>query len=182
MMTCNSALFFLALSACAAGSSIPANLLNRPLTFEPNRGQAAPAVRFVARGHSRDYLLGASGVTVLGASLHFSGAASEPKAIALDPLGERHNYFRGPVSQTDIPTYRRVRYSRLYPGIDCVFYGDQKGLEFDFEVAAGADPAKIRLRWSGAKRVRLDTNGELVIETVSGELCQRKPTVYQERS
>src|SRR6202023_2078023 len=90
MMIRTSALFFLALSGCATGSSIPARLLNRPLAFEPNRGQAARAVRFVARGNSRDYLLGPYGVTVLGASLHFSGAAKEPKAIALDPLGERH--------------------------------------------------------------------------------------------
>jgi uncharacterized protein (TIGR03437 family) len=181
MMSRTSALFFLALSGCAAGSSIPASFLNRPLAFEPNRGQAASAVRFVARGNSRDYLLGASGVTVLGASLHFSGAANEPKAIVLDPLGERHNYFHGSVSQTDIPTYRRVRYSRLYPGIDCVFYGDQKGLEVDFEVAPGADTDKIRLRWINTKGVHLDDTGELVIETATGELRQRKPTVYQER-
>ena len=86
-----------------------------------------------------------------GASLHFSGANRELSAWGGDPLAERHNYFHGPVSQTDIPTYRRVRYSRLYPGIDCVFYGDQKGLEFDFEIAAGADADKIRLRWSDAR-------------------------------
>jgi uncharacterized protein (TIGR03437 family) len=181
-MTRAFALFSVALSAHAAGNSIPAGLANHPLAFEPNRGQAAPTVRFVARGNSRDYLLGASGVTVMGASLGFSGANSEPQAFAFDPLAERHNYFHGTVSQTDIPTYRRVRYSRLYPGIDCVFYGDQKGLEFDFEVSAGANPDKIRFWWNGAKRVRLDTNGELVIETVSGELRQRKPTVYQERN
>ncbi|MGD0295930.1 MAG: SBBP repeat-containing protein [Bryobacteraceae bacterium] len=178
----SSVLFFLGLSAFTAANPIPAGLLHRPLAFEPNRGQAAPLVRFVARGNSRDYLLSASGVTVLGASLHFSGANPEPQTSALDPLVERHNYFHGSLSQTDIPTYRRVRYSRLYAGIDCVFYGDQKGLEFDFEVAPGADPAKILLRWSGAKRVRLDTGGELVIETTSGELRQRKPTVYQERN
>jgi uncharacterized protein (TIGR03437 family) len=175
-------LSFFALSAYAAGYPIPAGLLNRPLAFEPNRGQAAPPVRFLARGNSRDYLLTRSGLTVLGASMRFSGASPEPQAVVLDPLAERHNYFHGAQSQTDIPTYRRVRYSRLYPGIDCVFYGDQKGLEFDFEVTPGADPAKIRLRWSNAKRVRLDANGELVIETVSGELRQRKPTVYQERN
>ncbi|HEV8037387.1 MAG TPA: SBBP repeat-containing protein, partial [Bryobacteraceae bacterium] len=161
---------------------IPAGLGNRPLVFEPNRGQAAGPVRFVARGNSRDYLLTASGVTALGASLNFSGANPEPHTSALDPLAERHNYFHGRVSQTDIPTYRRIRYSRLYPGIDCVFYGDQKGLEFDFEVSPGSDPAKIRLRWSGAKRVRIDDNGELVIETASDCLRQRKPTVYQERN
>jgi uncharacterized protein (TIGR03437 family) len=176
------ALFFFAFSAYAAGNPVPAGLLNRPLAFEPNRGQAAPTVRFVARGNSHDYLLNGSGMTVLGAWLHFSGANPQPQAFALDPLAERHNYFHGAVSQTDIQTYGRVRYSRLYPGIDCVFYGDQKGLEFDFEVSPGADPDKIRLRWSNAKRVRLDTNGELIIETVSGELHQRKPTVYQEHN
>ena len=182
-MTRASTLFFFALSASSfLGSPIPAGLLNRPLAFEPNRGQAAPSVRFVARGNSHDYLLSGSGVTVLGASLRFSGANAEPQALVQEPLAERHNYFHGPVSQTDIPTYRRVRYSSLYPGIDCVFYGDQKGLEFDFEVSPGADPDKIRLRWSDAKQVRLDANGELVIETISGELRQRKPTVYQERN
>jgi len=170
------------LSAYATGNSIPSGLLNRPLAFEPNRGQAAPTVRFLARGNSRDYLLSASGVTVMGATLRFLGANPEPAAVALDPLAERHNYFHGAASQTDIPTYRRVRYSQMYPGIDCVFYGDQKRLEFDFQVSPGANPDKIRLRWSDAKQVRLDANGELVIETASGELRQRKPTVYQERN
>ncbi len=181
-MTRASVLFFFGLLAHAAGYSVPSGFLNRPLGFEPNRGQAAQPVRFVARGNSYDYLLNGSGLTALGASLHFSGANPQPQALALDPLTERHNYFHGGVSQTDIPTYRRVRYIRLYPGIDCVFYGDQKGLEFDLEAAPGADPGKIRLRWTNAKHVRLDANGELVIETDSGELRQRKPTVYQERN
>ncbi len=63
------ALLFFAFSACAFGNPIPSGFLNRTLAFEPNRGQAAPAVRFVARGNSRDYLLSSSSVTVLGASL-----------------------------------------------------------------------------------------------------------------
>jgi uncharacterized protein (TIGR03437 family) len=175
------ALFLISVSVFAAGRSIPAGLANRPLAFEPNRGQATASVRFLARGNSRDYQLSVSGVTVQGATLGFPGANTEPNALGVDPLAERHNYFHGPVSQTDIPTFQRVRYSGLYKGIDCLFYGDQKGLEFDFEVAAGADPAKIRLRWSDARSVRLDANGELVIETAAGELRQRKPTVYQER-
>ena len=174
--------FFLAFSAYAAGNSVPAGLANHPLAFEPNRGQAASAVRFLARGNSSDYLLDASGLQVMGASLHFSGANPQPRTWGLDPLAERHNYFHGTASHTDIPTYRRVRCSSLYPGIDCVFYGDQKGLEFDFEVAPGADPGRIRLHWRGARQVRLDANGELVIETAFRELRQQKPTVYQERN
>jgi hypothetical protein len=176
------ALFFFAFSAYAAGNPIPSGFLNHPLAFEPNRGQAATGVQFLARGNSRDYLLNASGVTVSGASMRFLGANARPHTLGQEPLAERHNYFHGPVSQTDVPTYRRIRYSSLYPGIDCVFYGDQKGLEFDFEVSPGADPDKIRLGWSGARQVRLDANGELMIETVSGELRQRRPTMYQERN
>jgi uncharacterized protein (TIGR03437 family) len=181
-MTRASILFFFGLLAYAAGDSVPSRFLNRPLAFEPNRGQAASSVRFVGRGNSYDYLLNGSSVTVLGATLRFSAANPEPQALALDPLAERHNYFHGPVSQTGVPTYRRVRYTRMYSGIDCVFYGDQNGLEFDFEVSPGADPDKIRLRWSAAKRVRLASNGELTIETALGDLRQRKPTVYQERN
>jgi uncharacterized protein (TIGR03437 family) len=179
-MTRTSLLFFFGLLTHAAGGSVPSRFLNRSLAFEPNRGQAAPSVLFVGRGNSYDYLLNGSGVTVLGATLRFSAANPEPQALALDPLAERHNYFRSPASQTDVPTYRRVRYNRIYPGIDCVFYGDHNGLEFDFEVSPSADPGKIRLRWSAAKRIRLAGNGELVIETASGDLRQRKPTVYQE--
>ena len=170
---------FLVLSAYAGGKFV---LPNRPLAFEQNAGQTSPEVRFVARGNTRDYFLGKSGVTVQGASLQFSGANSAPRITPLNPLQERHNYFHGTVSQTDIPTYGRVRYSALYPGVDCVFYGDQNGLEFDFEVSAGADPDKIRLRWSNTKGVHLDADGELVIKTAAGELHQRKPTVYQERN
>jgi uncharacterized protein (TIGR03437 family) len=177
-----STLVFFGFLVHASGNSVPSGFLNRPLAFEPNRGQAAPTVQFLARGNSRDYLLSASGVSVLGASMRFLGANAQPHVLAQEPLGERRNYFHGPASQTDIPTSRRVRYSGLYPGIDCVFYGDQKGLEFDFEVAPWADPGKIRLRWSGAKQVRLDANGELMIETISAELRQRKPTIFQERN
>ena len=72
--------FFVAIFACAAANPVPAGFLNRPLAFEANRGQAAPAVRFLARGNSRDYLLGASGVTVQGATLRFSGANRELSA------------------------------------------------------------------------------------------------------
>ncbi len=175
----SSAFFLFILSAYAGGKSI---LPDRTLAFEPNRGQASAEVRFVARGNSRDYFLSKSGVTVLGASLRFPGANSEARIVPVNPLQERHNYFHGTVSQTDIPTYGRVRYSKLYRGIDCVFYGDQKGLEFDFEVAAGADPDQIRLRWTNTRGVHLDAGGELVIGTASGELRQRKPTVYQERN
>ena len=45
-----------------------------------------------------------------------------------------------------VPTFDRVAYSGIYPGIDVVFYGNQRELEYDIHVAAGADAGKVRLR------------------------------------
>ncbi len=51
--------------------------------------------------------------------------------------------------QTNVPTYAKVHYRHVYPGIDLVFYGRQRQLEYDFEVAPGADPRRIALRFDG---------------------------------
>ena len=96
-MTRASTLLFFGFLAHAAGNSVPSGFLNRPLAFEPNRGQAAQQVRFLARGNLHHYLLKGSGLTVLDASLQFSGANPQPQAFALDPLAERHNYFHGAI-------------------------------------------------------------------------------------
>ena len=77
-------------------------------------------------------------------------------------------------------TYGKVRYAQVYPGIDLVYYGNQRQLEYDFVVAPGADPARIRLRFEGAREMRVDAQGDLVVETADGAVRWQKPVVYQE--
>ncbi len=92
------------------------------------------------------------------------------------------NYFIGndPAKwHTDIPTFASVKYSGVYPGIDLVYYGNQKQLEYDFVVAPGADPKQIAFNVNGAKAVRLDKRGDLVLKTASGDVTFQKPVVYQ---
>src|SRR5207237_5524425 len=71
-------------------------------------------------------------------------------------------------------------YERVYPGIDLVYYGNQRQLEYDFVVAPGADPTDIQLGFAGAEKIRVDAEGGLVIQIAGGMVRWNKPVVYQE--
>jgi len=112
----------------------------------------------------------------------FAQANPHPRIEGIEPLPGRANYFIGNDPKqwrTDIPMYRRVRYYDVYPGIDVVYYGNQGRLEFDIEVAPGADLAQVRLRIEGADGLALKPDGDLDVRTVLGSLVQRRPVVYQ---
>src|ERR1022692_4291600 len=87
------------------------------------------------------------------------------------------------MGRSNVPTYGKVKYEGIYPGIDLVYYGNQRQLEYDFVVAPGADPRRIQfaLRGSGAKSISRDTDGDLVLDMAEGQLRWHKLVVYQER-
>jgi hypothetical protein len=82
--------------------------------------------------------------------------------------------------RTDIPTFARVRYHELYPGVDLDFYGLRQELEYDFIVAPGADPGVIALGMEGGLGLAIDADGDLVVRTGGGDVRWRKPYIYQE--
>ncbi len=95
------------------------------------------------------------------------------------------NYLRGidPTEWvTNVPTFGTVRYSQLYEGIDLVYYGNDRGqMEYDFEVAPGADPGQISLEFSGAESIGVDElTGDLVIKTAYGDLRHNRPVAFQD--
>jgi hypothetical protein len=93
-----------------------------------------------------------------------------------DQLPGKINYFRGndPARwQTAIPTYAKVSYTDVYPGIELVYYGNQRELEYDFIVAPGADPDTIALAFEGADMLLVDREGNLILQTGAGQLTQR---------
>src|SRR5207237_7942977 len=97
-------------------------------------------------------------------------------------LPGRMNYFLGNDPKkwhTDVPSYARVKYEGVYPGIDLVFYGNQGKLEYDFLVAPGADPEAIQLKIAGARKLRLNSSGNVVLSAATGEVELQKPLVYQ---
>src|SRR3989441_6768413 len=111
------------------------------------------------------------------------GAAPKPPVSGLEELPGKANYFIGndPAKwRTNVPTYAKVHYREVYPGIDLVYYGNQRQLEYDFVVAPGADPNRIVLGFQGAERLEINAEGELVLHAGGGALRQQKPVIYQE--
>jgi hypothetical protein len=80
--------------------------------------------------------------------------------------------------RSGIPTYGKVRYPQIYPGVDLVFYGNQRQLEYDFVVAPGADPSRIAWRIDGA-RASVDAQGNLALTAPNGPASFNKPALYQ---
>lgn len=181
-----------------------------PLSFEANEGQTDDRVKFLSRGSgytlfltSNDAVLVLSRPRIDGKSA-FKGRAKpvEPaevqravlrmKLVGSNPVAQvkgqnklpgKRNYFVGSDPEkwrTDIPTYARVQYKNIYPGVDLVYYGNQKKLEYDFVVAPGADPGVIKLNFTGAQKVALDDEGNLILRITGGEIIQHKPLIYQE--
>src|SRR5205814_2167833 len=158
-----------------------------PLVFEPNRGQSDAPVRYLARGAGYRMLFTAqSALITLRAGeestatigIRYVGANSRPRVVGEAGLPGASNYFRGRNESaylTDVPHYAKVRYSNLYPGIDLIYYGNQRTLEYDFVVAPGADPSRIRLAFDGARTLAIDDDGNLLIDTPAGAIKQHKP-------
>jgi uncharacterized protein (TIGR03437 family) len=183
------------------------NYGNLPSAFEPNTGQTAPEVRFLTRGRGMTtFFTDTEAVMVLHKSeqrphdgfdrpepppkveqavvrMKLAGAMKPRQATGLEKLPGVSNYFIGNDPKkwrTDVPHYARIEYQGVYPGIDLVWYGNQRQLEYDFVVAAGADPKQIQVAYEGVESVGVEAGGELVLRTALGEVRQQQPRVYQE--
>ncbi len=181
---------------CAAAiAAMPFTLstAGAPVRFEPKRPEGSGAVQFLGRAPNLTVLLEPGGVTAYLLPAADAGAAHIVRMVAVrarpgvTPTAENllpsaTNYLSDDGALADpLPNYGRVRYSRLYPGIDLTWHSRGGALEYEFSVAPEADPARIRLRIEGARRSYLDAAGDLILETSGGRLRQRRPVAFQER-
>jgi len=114
--------------------------------------------------------------------LKLVGANANAKVVGLEPLPGKSNYFIGNDPKewrTNVPTYAKVKYKGVYPGIDLIYYGNQGRLEYDFVVAPGGDPRTIALNIDGAEKMQIDPQGDLVLSSDGGDVRLHKPVVYQ---
>ena len=181
-----------------AATTAPGNI-KLPMSFEVNQGQLAPEVQFTSRGSGYSlFLTPTEAVLALGRfeargphkahgtdviRMRVSGANPAVQPAGVDRFPGIANYFLGndPTKwRTRIPTYAKVRYNGIYPGIDLVYYGNQRQLEYDFIVAPGADEKAIRLQFAGAQRLNLAQNGDLTIRAANGQVALHKPEIYQQ--
>jgi hypothetical protein len=181
-----------------------------PLSFEANVGQTDSQVQYVARGGGQTLFLTQdhavlglvsaesqagplkTAASLASRALHtanvrmgFANSVKPSSIEALDPLPGKVNYFFGSDPQkwhTDIPTYGRIAYRNVYPGVDLVYYGQQGALEYDFVAKPGANVGAIQVQFEGASQIQLSGEGDLLLETPAGEVRWKKPSVYQEEN
>jgi Bacterial Ig-like domain (group 3)/Chitobiase/beta-hexosaminidase C-terminal domain/Beta-propeller repeat len=115
--------------------------------------------------------------------MQLAGARANADISGADKLPGTANYFIGndPAKwRSGVPTYARVRYAQVYDGIDLVYYGNQRQLEYDFVLSPGASADSIRLRFAGTRQVKIDSDGNLRVTAGEGTVAFHKPVVYQE--
>ncbi len=165
-----------------------------PLVFETNRGQTDPRVAFLSHNAGSGLFLSATEAT-------FSAPATEPNkkvsTIRMNLLkgnsravmhgdgvaSSKVNYIIGNDPKrwkTGIEGYGRVRADNVYPGIDLAYYGNEQQLEYDFIVAPHADPDAIKFAFDGARSVKLNHKGDLIISTRGSLMSWHRPVTYQQ--
>jgi Beta-propeller repeat len=115
--------------------------------------------------------------------LKFCGANPRSPAIGQDKLEKKSNYLLGHDPRqwrTNIENYARVRFGDVYPGIDLVYHGNQRQVEYDFIVAPGSDPSSIMVEMASADTLEIDAQGDLLLNIGGILLRQVRPTIYQE--
>ncbi|MDO8310418.1 MAG: hypothetical protein Q7T25_00615, partial [Sideroxyarcus sp.] len=187
-------------------------LINLPLSFEANQGQASNAVKFLARGQGYRLLLSSTEARLVlqkgggaelaaasgtisrenrrqhregsaSVSIRLVGARDAPRMEGVTKLPGKVNYFCGnrpELWRTNIATFAKIKYSEVYPGVDLIFYGNQRQLEYDFVVAPGADPDMISMKFEGVDGLEIDGQGDLIIHVSGSEIISRAPVVHQE--
>ncbi|MBM4031477.1 MAG: LEPR-XLL domain-containing protein, partial [Planctomycetes bacterium] len=165
-----------------------------PALFAANLGQwQDPSVRYVFQGaasavaHTDAGVLfqisqrAEAGIQRSAFSVAFVGAEAVAP-VGLDPSEALYNYYLGDPAtwRSGVPTFQTVAYQGLWAGIDLLTWGRRDGLKYEFHLAPGADPAQVRLRYSGVEGLRLDDGGALHIATPLGEVVDSAPFIYQD--
>lgn len=198
----------LAAPTASERSTVRLHSYKLPLTFEINQGQTDGRIDFLARGDNYTLFLTATeavfalsrpGIATPQASkrqatsdtprmagtvlrMQLVDSARDAQIQGLEELPGKVNYLRGNDSAqwlTNVRTYKRVKYTAVYPGIDLIYYGRPQQLEYDFEVAPGADPSTIKLAFAGVDDATVDARGDLVLNATDGHLLLQKPVIYQ---
>jgi hypothetical protein len=170
--------------------------------FVENRGQWPTEARFLSRLPGLDLWIGDQGLvydiyrreqqadaSIKDASaiervghvvgMRFIGAEPSSRAFGVEALPSRFNYAAGGADLVSAGTYREGSIRGLYKGIDLILHIEQGSPRYDFIVAAGADPSKIRIGYDGAGRVGVDRDGSLRMTTSMGDVTHQGLYAYQ---
>ncbi|MUT67491.1 SBBP repeat-containing protein [Paenibacillus sp. NEAU-GSW1] len=108
----------------------------------------------------------------------FVGASPDVRVNGMEEEPTAFHFFREK-TYTGVPAFRSAAWSEVWPGIGLIVRGEEGQLKFDWHVAPGSAPERIRFRCEGSEGFRLDEEGNLLLDTAVGIMTDRKPLAYQ---
>lgn len=165
------------------------------LPFVENQGQVQPEVSFYTHTFAGTVFVSAHGITYALPDMGSSGRPRRGVAIkekflpqgALRPRGMAKSaavvsYFVGDKKdwRSHVPTYDGVDLGEPWPGIQVELRAYAKNLEKSFHVQPGAHVESIRIGIEGAKTIRVNEEGLLLLETELGPVAMSRPVAYQQ--
>lgn len=119
--------------------------------------------------------------TVYRLDIDWLGANANATVQKQGQLPGYDNYYTDvcPNGALGVQSYGSVVYQNLYNGIDLKWYSKNGNLKYDYIVSPGADHTQIKLEIKGSKKLSINKNGELIIETPLGKLTEQAPIVLQ---
>ncbi len=172
--------------AFAAANDLPPAVQQSAINKLPLRFEKDSDHTWVARSMGfgvfvgRDLTAISLGKEAMG--IRFLGANPDAVFIGEQKSSTQTNHFSGRDSSYSADAYASLRRASVYPGIDVVYYGKGQGLEYDFELAADADPSVIRIKFEGVKESHVEANGSVTLTLEHGNVTQKPPVSYQRRS
>jgi hypothetical protein len=160
---------------------------NLPLYFEANQDQTG----FLSRGNGYEFDISATRAQIALRGTAPCQAAVQMQFPGTNPRAEIHgdgelagkiNYLIGddPAKwQTGLPTFSGVQVAGIYPGINLVYHGNQNQLEYDFDIAPGANPNLVKIHFTGVDKISVTPQGGLSLKIGAGEFFQLAPEIYQ---
>ncbi len=182
---------------------IAATLVSGPAVFEHAPSARNDGPQFIGRAGGMDVALTREGIALRVRSRNDANIA--PSTLAIQVKGAGHltwrgedkaqgetNYFVGsnPAKwRTHVARFNRVETTEAN-GLTLAVYGSRgnsaaqpgQGIEYDVRLNSGIDPSRVRLKLSGARDVKIDRAGDLVMRVAGRELRMKAPAIYEQVS
>ena len=157
--------------------------------FIKNQGQWASEIAFASKGNNinlsicndaiyYDFKNGKNGEVL---RIEFENALNA-RIVGVSELLGKYNFFFGNSPDkwlSNVPIYKSIKLSNVYPGIDVLIHYDMGCPRYDFIILPGAEPKKIKMKISGANSLILNNN-ELLINGLLGQYRHKQLFAYQD--
>ncbi len=114
--------------------------------------------------------------------LNFNGSNEVTQIEKINPTKSYYNYFLGNDKSrwtSNVYGYSEAIMKEFYTGIDLKLIEDREQLKYEFHVQPNMDPTVINFSYFGQEKVKIDSKGNLIIETKLGNIIEQKPYAYQ---